>query len=214
MLPHQSMNQGDTPAAFFAVAGARPKHRLTRSRPMAQYSFTEKKRIRKSFAKRASVLPVPFLLETQLNSYRAFLQELTADGSAQERRPAGRVHLDLPDFQPLGQRQAGIRRLFAAAAGLRRHRMPAARSDLLLGAARQGPADPDGQGSAEGDRQGSQGAGSLHGRNPADDEQRLVRHQRHRARDRFAAAPLARRVLRARSRQDAQLGQAACFRRA
>ena len=43
---------------------------------MAQYSFTEKKRIRKSFAKRASVLPVPFLLETQLNSYRAFLQEL------------------------------------------------------------------------------------------------------------------------------------------
>src|SRR6186713_215522 len=39
------------------------------------YSFTEKKRIRKSFAKRASVLQVPFLLETQLASYRAFLQE-------------------------------------------------------------------------------------------------------------------------------------------
>src|SRR6187399_1671472 len=38
------------------------------------YSFTEKKRIRKSFAKRASVLEVPFLLETQLASYRAFLQ--------------------------------------------------------------------------------------------------------------------------------------------
>src|SRR5213075_2903409 len=44
---------------------------------MAQYSFTEKKRIRKSFAKRASVLQVPFLLETQLASYRAFLQEHT-----------------------------------------------------------------------------------------------------------------------------------------
>src|SRR4249920_256887 len=42
------------------------------------YSFTEKKRIRKSFAKRASVLEVPFLLETQLDSYRAFLQEFTA----------------------------------------------------------------------------------------------------------------------------------------
>ncbi len=41
------------------------------------YTFTEKKRIRKSFAKRASVLPVPFLLETQLASYRAFLQEFT-----------------------------------------------------------------------------------------------------------------------------------------
>ena len=41
------------------------------------YSFTEKKRIRKSFAKRASVLPVPYLLATQLDSYAAFLQELT-----------------------------------------------------------------------------------------------------------------------------------------
>jgi DNA-directed RNA polymerase subunit beta len=41
---------------------------------LSTYSFTEKKRIRKSFAKRASVLPVPFLLETQLVSYRAFLQ--------------------------------------------------------------------------------------------------------------------------------------------
>ncbi len=41
------------------------------------YSFTEKKRIRKSFAKRASVLKVPYLLETQLASYAAFLQEET-----------------------------------------------------------------------------------------------------------------------------------------
>jgi DNA-directed RNA polymerase subunit beta len=45
------------------------------------YSFTEKKRIRKSFAKRASVLPIPFLLETQLVSYRAFLQAGTAGES-------------------------------------------------------------------------------------------------------------------------------------
>ena len=42
------------------------------------YSFTEKKRIRKSFAKRESVLPVPFLLATQLDSYAAFLQEARA----------------------------------------------------------------------------------------------------------------------------------------
>src|SRR5438445_1250826 len=40
----------------------------------ATYSSTEKKRIRKSFAKRASVLNVPFLLATQLESYAAFLQ--------------------------------------------------------------------------------------------------------------------------------------------
>ncbi|MDQ3189323.1 MAG: DNA-directed RNA polymerase subunit beta, partial [Pseudomonadota bacterium] len=38
------------------------------------YSFTEKKRIRKSFAKRPSVLSVPFLLATQLESYAHFLQ--------------------------------------------------------------------------------------------------------------------------------------------
>ncbi len=44
------------------------------------YSFTEKKRIRKSFAKRASTLPIPFLLAIQLESYAAFLQEDTAPG--------------------------------------------------------------------------------------------------------------------------------------
>ncbi len=38
------------------------------------YSFTEKKRIRKSFAKRENVLKFPFLLATQLNSYSGFLQ--------------------------------------------------------------------------------------------------------------------------------------------
>ena len=38
------------------------------------YSFTEKKRIRKSFAKRANVLDVPFLLATQINSYNEFIQ--------------------------------------------------------------------------------------------------------------------------------------------
>ena len=44
------------------------------------YTFTEKKRIRKSFAKRSNVLPVPFLLATQLDSYRAFLQAERAPG--------------------------------------------------------------------------------------------------------------------------------------
>ena len=38
------------------------------------YSFTEKKRIRKSFAKRTGALPIPFLLSTQLESYSDFLQ--------------------------------------------------------------------------------------------------------------------------------------------
>jgi len=39
------------------------------------YSFTEKKRIRKDFAKQPSVLEMPFLLATQLGSYRQFLQK-------------------------------------------------------------------------------------------------------------------------------------------
>jgi DNA-directed RNA polymerase subunit beta len=50
------------------------------------YSFTEKKRIRKSFAKRAAVLDVPFLLATQINSYAEFLQ---AEVPADNRRETG-----------------------------------------------------------------------------------------------------------------------------
>src|SRR5512134_1438844 len=42
------------------------------------YSLTERKRIRKSFAKRATVQSVPFLIATQLESYAAFLQAETA----------------------------------------------------------------------------------------------------------------------------------------
>jgi DNA-directed RNA polymerase subunit beta len=38
------------------------------------YTFTEKKRIRKDFGKRPSVLSVPYLLATQVNSYQDFLQ--------------------------------------------------------------------------------------------------------------------------------------------
>jgi len=38
------------------------------------YSFTEKKRIRKDFGKRPSILEIPYLLAIQLESYRSFLQ--------------------------------------------------------------------------------------------------------------------------------------------
>jgi DNA-directed RNA polymerase subunit beta len=50
------------------------------------YSFTEKKRIRKSFAKRPAVQAVPFLLATQLESYMQFLQ---ADVAPSQRKPEG-----------------------------------------------------------------------------------------------------------------------------
>ncbi|HET6630997.1 MAG TPA: DNA-directed RNA polymerase subunit beta, partial [Woeseiaceae bacterium] len=38
------------------------------------YTFTEKKRIRKNFGKRPTILDVPYLLSIQLDSYRKFLQ--------------------------------------------------------------------------------------------------------------------------------------------
>ena len=50
------------------------------------YSFTEKKRIRKSFATRPSVLEVPSLLEMQLRSYEEFLQ---ANVKPEDRKDTG-----------------------------------------------------------------------------------------------------------------------------
>ena len=50
------------------------------------YSFTEKKRIRKDFGKRQSILEVPYLLATQLDSYREFLQ---ADSGPDDRLDKG-----------------------------------------------------------------------------------------------------------------------------
>ena len=50
------------------------------------YSFTEKKRLRKSFAKREKVLEVPYLLEMQLESYKNFLQ---LDVPLEERKDEG-----------------------------------------------------------------------------------------------------------------------------
>ncbi|MDR2924638.1 MAG: DNA-directed RNA polymerase subunit beta [Azoarcus sp.] len=50
------------------------------------YSYTEKKRIRKSFAKRAAVPDAPFLLATQIDSFAEFLQ---ADTPLGERKNQG-----------------------------------------------------------------------------------------------------------------------------
>ncbi len=50
------------------------------------YSYTEKKRIRKSFAKRADVQDVPYLLATQLQSFKTFLQ---ADTTSSQRKEEG-----------------------------------------------------------------------------------------------------------------------------
>jgi DNA-directed RNA polymerase subunit beta len=61
------------------------------------YSFTEKKRIRKNFGKLPSVLEVPYLLATQLDSYRQFLQEEVAPG----RRSDSGLHASFKSVFPI-----------------------------------------------------------------------------------------------------------------
>ncbi|HRD49731.1 MAG TPA: DNA-directed RNA polymerase subunit beta [Candidatus Contendobacter sp.] len=48
------------------------------------YTFTEKRRIRKDFGKRSSILDVPYLLAIQLDSYREYLQAGTPPGERRE----------------------------------------------------------------------------------------------------------------------------------
>jgi len=61
------------------------------------YSFTEKKRIRKDFGKRPSILDVPFLLATQIDSYRDFLQ----DGVAVDKRDDIGLHAAFRSVFPI-----------------------------------------------------------------------------------------------------------------
>ncbi len=61
------------------------------------YSFTEKKRIRKNFGKRRSILEVPFLLAIQVDSYREFLQ---ADAESNRRDDRG-LHAALKSVFPI-----------------------------------------------------------------------------------------------------------------
>ena len=62
-----------------------------------QYSFTEKKRIRKNFGKRRAILEVPFLLAIQVDSYREFLQ---ADKDPDKRDDKG-LHAALKSVFPI-----------------------------------------------------------------------------------------------------------------
>ena len=70
---------------------------MTTSQHPSNYSFTEKKRIRKDFGKRGSILEVPFLLAIQVDSYRAFLQ---ADTDPAKREDRG-LHAALKSVFPI-----------------------------------------------------------------------------------------------------------------
>ena len=82
-------------------------------------------------------------------------------------------------------------------AEVRRRRVPGARHDLRRPAQGDHPARrlEQGPGDRRQDDPRHQGAGGLLRRHPADDGQRHVHHQRHRARHRVAAPPVAGRVL-------------------
>ena len=84
-----------------------------------------------------------------------------------------------------------------AEAEVRRRRVPGARHDLRRAAEGDDPPRRLEQGPRDRrqDHPRHQGAGGLLRRHPADDRERHVHHQRHRARHRVAAAPLAGRVL-------------------
>jgi DNA-directed RNA polymerase subunit beta len=60
------------------------------------YSFTEKKRIRKDFGKRKSILDVPYLLQTQIRSYQEFLQTDTLPDDRRERGLHGALQSVFP----------------------------------------------------------------------------------------------------------------------
>ncbi len=60
------------------------------------YSYTERKRIRKSFGSRDSVLEVPYLLQMQKDAYTAFLQANVAPQKTHRRRSTSSVHRSLP----------------------------------------------------------------------------------------------------------------------
>jgi DNA-directed RNA polymerase subunit beta len=60
------------------------------------YSFTEKKRIRKDFGKRRSILDVPYLLQTQIRSYQEFLQLDTPPDDRRERGLHGALQSVFP----------------------------------------------------------------------------------------------------------------------
>jgi DNA-directed RNA polymerase subunit beta len=59
---------------------------LTQSSSHKNYSYTEIKRIRKDFGKRPSIMEAPYLLATQVDSYRKFLQ---AEVEPEQRKEQG-----------------------------------------------------------------------------------------------------------------------------
>ena len=179
--------------------------------PVIQNNF----RVRKTFAKITKIIDIPNLIDIQKHSYEKFLQTDIAAREARGRRPSGRLQERLPD--------QGLQRDDARSSSSRYH-LEKPKYDVdechQRGMTFAAPIkvvvrlvvwDKDEETGAAVDPR-RQGAGGLLRRNSAHDRQRHLHHQRHRARRRQPAAPLAGRLLRSRQGQEPLVGQAALHR--
>ena len=77
------------------------------------YTFTERKRIRKSFGSRDSVLEVPYLLQMQKDAYTAFLQadvapkKRTSEGLQAAFEPES-MRLEVPEWGSIPRLREGL----------------------------------------------------------------------------------------------------------
>ena len=167
-------------------------------------SFTDRKRVRKTFGRIAEVAQLPNLIEVQRESYAHFLQMYVkpdartntgleavfrsvfpiTDFAETSRLEYVHYEFEEPKYDVDECRQRGMNYAAPLEGEVASHRV-------------RGRSRNPGQ-----VRQGHQGTRRLHGRPAAHDRARHVRHQRHRARHRQPDAPLARRLLRSRQRQD------------
>jgi DNA-directed RNA polymerase subunit beta len=179
------------------------------------YSYTEKKRIRKDFGTLPQVMDVPYLLAIQLDSYRKFTQQ----GVPLEERLDYGLHAAFKSVFPIVSYSGN------AALEYVDYRLGTPVFDVasVSCAARPMPLrcacwvrlviyDKESAGWQQGRSRTSRSRKSTWA-NSAHDRERHLHHQRHRARHRLPAAPLAGRVLRPRQGQDALLGQAAVLAR-
>ena len=91
------LDEGVEPEVVVAWPGKR-EFESSASEPVApEYTFTERKRIRKDFGKRPSILDVPYLLAIQLDSYRDYLQE----GIAADERTSKGLHAAFKSVFPI-----------------------------------------------------------------------------------------------------------------
>ena len=72
------------------------------------YSFTERKRVRKSFAKRVNNHQVPYLIATQLESYAKFLQAEKPPMSRLTEGLTGCLYFSIPNCVQQWLRTYGI----------------------------------------------------------------------------------------------------------